>query len=701
MLNRNGSTIALIFFSLTATAQDIYVSPTGSDKLNGLSPRINFWTKTGPFKTLARAQQSIRQIKAAGKFNQPITVHIGKGTYQLQAPLEFDDKDSGLPGQEVTWEGENGGSIISGGIALNNCQSYSSTSPNRILNCQLNASIASNISAEDNERISGNAPVFALFVDDIKMNLARWPDSDWAHIKLPLNAQTHFSVFEKMPKFTGDLSNAQVHIYPNSDYYDQYLGVEKVDTVNNEIILASQTKAAMTSGRRFYLQNFQSALNMPAEWFYDQSNARIQFIPPAGSPAKQVLISSLPNLMKLNSAKYINYRNLTFKYTNGNAITIDDSGNILLDNLEVRHARDKSILATESTDITISNSHLHDSGIGGILLEGGNRPNLQASGNTMVNNHIHDFDNVLLSYSPAIELSGVGGSVSYNLIENGAGSGINIIGNDHLVEKNEISDICKQSSDCGAIYSGRDWTFRGNIIRYNYVHDYTGYMLDTNTLNVAKNILQYKNDGARGIYLDDGVSGFTVFGNILVNAGMLSIQLGGGRDTLIENNVIKTDKRAIWVDDRGPTYNWSVNRESLASMPIKSILWAKKYPKLSAPMNKDIWPEDNIIRRNVIISTASNGYAIRYLLPKKSNIISNNIVWNAKTNIVLDYNILDSNIRGGSQWSNWAGLGFETNSLNTDPCINLMGSKINITCDSSPLSKIGFNNLPTDIGLIQ
>jgi hypothetical protein len=226
-------------------------------------------------------------------------------------------------------------------------------------------------------------------------------------------------------------------------------------------------------------------------------------------------------------------------------------------------------------------------------------------------------------------------------------------------------------------------------------------MLDTNTLNVAKNIVQYKNDGARGIYLDDGVSGFTVFGNILVNAGMLSIQLGGGRDTLIENNVIKTDKRAIWVDDRGPTYNWSVNRESLASMPIKSPLWSKKYPNLSVPMNKDIWPEDNIIRRNVIISTANNGYAIRYLLPRKTNTISNNIVWNAKTNIVLDYNILDSNIRGGSQWSNWVGLGFETNSLNIDPCIEFIGSKINITCDRSPLSTIGFNKLPTDIGLIQ
>jgi len=695
-------TLAIVTFCSVAAAKDFYVSPSGSDSLNGLSPSANYWTKTGPFKTLARARNAIRQLKVAGKFNEAITVHVGRGTYQLQTPLELNDNDSGFPGQEITWEGEKDATFITGAINLN-CQPFDPQTPRKILSCSVNNDALANIKSESLKRIAGNAPVFEMFVDGVKMQLARWPDSDWAHIRLPLTDNTSFTVFEKLPQFTGDLSNAQIHTLPGSDYYDQYIGVSKINFANNQIDLASETTQKISSGRLFYLENFQSALNTPKEWFYDIANSRIQFIAPEGKNAKQVLVSSIPTLLKLYSTSYLKFSNMTFQHSTSTAITLTYADNVVLDNLEIRNVGGKAIEGYATNNITVTNSHLHDAGRGGVLLYGGDRPTLQASGNLIHNNIFHDYDTVLYNYAPAIEIGGVAATVSHNLVKNAFGNGIVMAGNDHLVEKNEITNICQKSGDCGSIYaSGRDLTYRGSIIRYNYVHDVTGYMLNGVTLNITNNVIQYMNEGARGIYLDDAVSGQTVYGNILVNSGYIDIQLGGGRDNRIENNVIKTNKYAILVDQRGAYFDWSALKNSLSTMPINTTVWLEKYPKLGAPINNEKWAEGNNIQHNIVISGKADGRSLQYTLPKATNTIGSNLVWHTARNFKVDYKILDTaTAKGAALWTDWLNQGIEWGSLYVDPCLDISGSTINFTCTDSPVSKIGFKPIPIDIGLVQ
>lgn len=54
-----------------------------------------------------------------------------------------------------------------------------------------------------------------------------------------------------------------------------------------------------------------------------------------------------------------------------------------------------------------------------------------------------------------------------------------------------------------------------------------------------------------GIYLDDALSGQTVYGNVLVNIPKYAIHAGGGRDNNIENNlIINAGEHAIKYDDR-------------------------------------------------------------------------------------------------------------------------------------------------------
>jgi parallel beta-helix repeat protein len=375
----------------------------------------------------------------------------------------------------------------------------------------------------------------------------------------------------------------------------------------------------------------------------------------------------------------------------------------LLDNLEINNVGGIAIRAPNSTNVTISNNHIHDTGQGGILLSGGDRPTLQDSGNLIENNYIHNYDDVLFNNSPAIDIGGVGVTTSHNLIENSSGNAIVLTGNDHLIEKNEISRICQQSADCGAIHSGRDWTYRGNIIRYNYLHDFSGYELDRASLDITRNILKYIYSGARGIYLDDGVSGFTVFGNILDNANSMSIQIGGGRDNRIENNIIKTNGHAITVDQRWPSFDWNAMRNTLQTMPISSPVWLAKYPELVAPMAHDTWPEGNRIQRNIIISTALKSHTFQYWLPTQGNTLGDNLVWDTNFGIRVDYKILDhlSTAKSLPSWTDWVNEGIENNSLYADPCLDISGGIISFTCSNSHLDQIGFQTIPSDIGLIK
>ncbi|QSB01059.1 right-handed parallel beta-helix repeat-containing protein [Methylomonas sp. EFPC1] len=694
-------TLTIVTCCSAAAAQDFYVSPTGSDKLNGLSPSVNFWTKTGPFKTITRAQQAIRKLKADGKFNQTITVHVGQGIYRLQAPLEFNDSDSGLPGQEIIWEGVKNETFLSGAMLLDNCEPFDITNPLGILSCSVDNHTIEQIKTASNPRIAGEAPQFELFVDDVKMHLARWPNNSWLYIRNAVTTKTEFKVFQKLPKLSGDLSKAQVHIFPGNDFFDQYIGISMIDTANNQITLSSKTHPKLTGARRFYLQNFASALDAPEEWFYDANLGKIYFIPPKGKTGQEISISRAKGLLSIDSASHIEFKNFAIQHVTADTIKVSNSENILLDTLKVSDAGGKAIIVTDSKNITISNSELYNSGQGGIFISGGDRPKLESSHNHVYNNHIHDYDTILYNYSPALELAGVGTTINNNLISSGFGVALLITGNDHLIEKNEITNICQQSGDCGAIYSGRDWTYRGNIIRYNNIHDLDGYTLNGNTLDIENSVIQYTRDGARGIYLDDAASGYTVFGNILNNPGSMGVHIGGGRDNLIENNIILSDRLGIFVDYRGSFFDWNIPRDSLKSMPITSSLWQNKYPKIGATMHVDTWPEGNIFRRNVIISSKPDGRALRYWMPKETNIVSDNVVWHTAADFKVDYTLLDVPVRiNGGTWTNWVNRGMDTNSLNADPCLSISRNSIKINCADSPLYQVGFQPIPSDIGLI-
>ena len=685
--------VACLCFGTSAMATDYYVNPTGNDLWSGTLNLPNAVKTDGPFKTLERAKLAIRALKTANQFTDKVTVTIAGGRYYLKQALNFSLLDSGLPGKEVLWQGEPGAQVtISAGLPIT-CTKRDAT----FWDCPV-TTLPVSTAYFDTGRIKGNGPKFELFVNDQKLELARWPDKDWAHIKLPLDTNTQFSVMEAMPRFTGDNSNAQVHIFAGNDWYDQYLGISSIDGLNNAIKLSATTNYPLASGRRFYIQNLASLLNAPGEWFYEAATQKISFIAPTGSTPSVFMLSSLPNIMLADGISNVTFKNISFQHSTATAITIKKSNNIVMDNLDVNSIGGKGIDISGGQNVQLINSKIHDTGAQGIFVSGGDRNSLQVSGHVINNNHIHHISTTILTYTAGIEVYGVGTKITHNLLEQGAGNAILFNGNEHLIEKNEIHHFCLQASDCGAIYSGRDWSFRGNSFRYNYIHDIIG--IGVMSVDIANNQVTYKPGQSVGVYLDDGISGFDISGNIFENAGDLSIQSNSGRDNKIINNYFKTNAYAIWLTDMWPTYDWTRIQSNLAASPYKTALWQQKYPELAAPMNNFKWPEGNRIERNIIVTNNPGGNSLLYRIPAASTMIHDNIIWPINGKLLVLYKILDGEGAGSlAPWSQWLAEGIEKGSVVADPCVTIVNKQM-ITCSPALLSSKGFVPLPTDIGLI-
>ena len=242
---------------------------------------------------------------------------------------------------------------------------------------------------------------------------------------------------------------------------------------------------------------------------------------------------------------------------------------------------------------------------------------------------------------------GVGNRVSHCFISNAPHQGIFVEGNNHIIEFNEISFLALETGDVGAIYSGRDWSYRGNVVRYNYFHD----------LNGPGRL------GAVGVYMDDLASGFKVFGNIFYNCDK-AVQIGGGRDNIIVNNIFLDCNISVKIDNRGVGARsalvakggkWRMY-EKLNDVNYTSDIYQKSYPELVGfEQNEPLVPKGNNVSYNVSVSKNfiqikpnDKDYWMK-LLEFKGNIINPEVFSNSE----LSEKINSLNKTGKNQNSNF------------------------------------------------
>ena len=599
----------------------IYVSPEGNDQASG--------TMEDPLKSLPQAQQLVRSLKAKpGWETQGIRVYLREGVYPVAQTLTLGEEDSGTPDAPIViaaYQQEEvrliGGQVVSGWQKLNNKKAMARLPEDIYSNVyQVNlqdAGITSfgSIKPTGMGRELQPAPL-ELFFEGVPMTLARYPnEGGWLKIasvpqkgnrlvnegservkRFGVPIGRHYGKFAYAEDRPAQWNNEAIwlHGYWTHDWADSYVKVDSIDTMKKEFHLAEPHGVyGYTQNQKYYALNILEELDTAGEYYLDKKEGMLYFWPPVPLTDENAYVSVLEDRMiHLQDAQYVRIEGLTMEGSRGDAILIEGGSHNEIAGCTIRNLGSQAIIINGGEYNGVIGCSIYNVGDGGISISGGERQTLTPGNNFAVNNHVHDYSRINKTYRSAIKLNGVGNRLAHNYIHDAPHTGVLFSGNDHVLEYNEVHDIAKETGDVGAFYIGRDWTQRGNVVRYNYFHHLMGPGLH----------------GVMAVYLDDAASGTHIHGNVFYKSGR-SAFIGGGHDNIVENNIFIDCEPSVHLDARGkewavsyiqPGGGWKMY-EKLKAVSHDQPPYAERYPKLAVLLEQEdpAMPDGNIIRKNI------------------------------------------------------------------------------------------------------
>jgi len=636
-----GLSLAMALSASIGACGDLYVATNGNDAWSGLLPAPNAGGTDGPFATLEAARNAIRSLKSgSGLPVGPIRVNLRGGRYMRQSPFTLTSSanpaDSGTPTSPIVYQAYPGETpVIIGGMSVTGFQAV--TDPNVLArltsSAQTNVLVA-NLAAQGITNITPLArhgQGFSwwwsgqneLFFQDQPMQLARWPNSNWLTIAAsPSPGTNYFGYTGTDPSNWASLSDVWVDGYWYYDWADEFDNVASIDTTNHIVYITSPASQwGYAVNQRFYFLNVLDELDSPGEYYIDRVHGLLYFWPPSSIAGGNPFITTVGagagswnggGLVNLQSVSNIVFAGITFEGAVGPLFLVRGGQSNLISNCTLNGSSWDGIdlwdtVATGVAYCTIANMgkigiYMHD--------DSNDRLTLTPATNSAMCNTIYNMSRLCWTYNPGISVEGVGNYVAHNLIYKGRHNAILTYGNNHVVEYNEIYNVCTETADAGAIYMWEDWTMRGSIFRYNYFHDIT--------LNIVEEGPTFPH--VVGIYLDDLFSGMTIYGNIFcsVDYGVL---IGGGRDNIVQNNIfVGCPSGAVYADQRGLEWDAYLiaNTNSslwtkLYAMPYQTPPWSIEYPPLvSIATNNPGASLGNVIQSNICYSNAAWFFSFDY-----------------------------------------------------------------------------------------
>jgi hypothetical protein len=600
------------FISITAEADEnaFYVSPGGNDRASGTNPK-------DAFATLQRARDAIRELKKTKALPEGgVTVWLCPGRYYLDKGFELTTEDSGtseapivykaMPGKKVSLIG---GRQVSGWEKVHNQTVLDRLDPaarGQVYQSDLKAQGINDFGQLKSRGFARGTSLAALelFFQDKPMNIARWPNDSFLKIAGFTKGKDdgHGSTLGELtggfnyegdrPNRWKDTSDIWVHGYWAYDWANSYEHIASID-LNRRFIKTSPPYGnyGFRTGGRFYFLNVLEELDEPGEWYLDRKSGILYFWPPAPIEQGETMVSVVEEpLVHLNGTAHVTIRDLMFECARGTGVRISGGSNNNIINCTLLNLGNYGVIVNGGKGHSVVGCEIYEMGDGGISLSGGDRKTLDPARHLAYNNHIHHIARWSRCYVPAVLISGVGIRVSNNLIHDHPHCAILFGGNDHLIELNEIHHVCLETGDVGAIYTGRDYTFRGNIIRHNFIHHTGGVGM-----------------GSMGIYMDDCVSGTQIYGNVLWKLHR-AVFLGGGRDFKVENNIFIDCDPAIDIDGRGlsKAANWhnmvyKTMKQRLERMNWKQPPYSTRYPEM-ADLQKYYARDDGVPPGNILVA---------------------------------------------------------------------------------------------------
>ena len=547
-----------VLFAATSPPADFYVSTTGSDAWSGTLAESNAQGRDGPFATLLRARDAVRELKQY--HSADIVVLIREGTYRLDETVVFGLEDSGEGDNRITYRAYPGETpVFSSGVEVTDWrkpelppEGLPPVTQGKVLVAEVSASFKTLYDREGRlprARSEGFIPLKVGSRDRLHYPTGKL--RNWSNVEdVEVIVRPHHAwIVNVLPLKSVDEAQSMAHTSVSATY------------AMNVLHFLKETPSA-------WVENVLEELDEPGEWALNTKEGKVYLWPRSDGP---VLRPQLQELIRIEGdvdkegPTDIPVRNLTFQgltFMHGGRYTLTDADAgvqhdwdmLDLDNALVRlrgtenvAIKDCHFTASGSGAIrvdlhgqknVISGNHIEHMGGGGILLCGyGPGTKDVNKHNTVVRNHIHNVGEIY-GHSPGIMLWQSGENrVAHNLIHHTPYTGIIISGfmshffergdNRELVRTIRWQDVGRDSLPLTEDQVSPYLHSRNNLIESNEIH----------------HAMEELGDG-NGIYIRGAGPGNVIRRNYLHHlvAPMLmqaAIRTDGGqRDTLITENVI-------------------------------------------------------------------------------------------------------------------------------------------------------------------
>jgi hypothetical protein len=398
-----------------------------------------------------------------------------------------------------------------------------------------------------------------FFVGETPLTPARWPAVGYSQIVRVVDGSRAVVRDAPLAAVAGR-SDVWFAGFPSAEWHYQRVEVAEVDGISGVIRSVRPFDYPPKLGGFAALEGPPSLFSAAGQFYFDRAQRVLAFWAP-GNDKRAINASVLNNAIAITGAQHVRIKGLTVMGVRGDAIRVVDSDDVQLDRVQVADAGMRGVVVEGGRNVVLQNSVIRDTGDEAVWVTGGDRRNLVSSGHKILHNVLFRFGRRTRSGRDGIRVDGVGTVVQGNVISDAPSQAISFQGNDHLIQHNDISRTMTECGDCGAIYTGRDWTARGTCIDGNVIHG----------------IAPAPNRDVTGVYLDDAASGIVVQRNVIVELRR-GVLVGGGRDNVVEENtIIGADQFGVLVDGRG--VSWAAAAVADPSSEIRRRLVAVPYDK--------------------------------------------------------------------------------------------------------------------------